>query len=380
MLESFNHLKRCFSRSFFSSFIFGAFILLGVDNEYYKVIGCFIFVLINIKLSKDIEGVIKNNYLIFLVLLSIETLVSSAFSLDGISTKYFSYFSLPFVIVAYGLNDKEERKRIIIGFCYIGYSYLLMNIPSELSLFLEPSHRLSFLNQNPNALGHLAAVLAMFSILIFENKIAKLIFVLLSFFVILLTKSKTSIIALVVAVLVFVYLHRKRLFVDSRLFLIFSLVSTIVVLLMIISNVDAIIELYQMDSHRSLSNGTGRMDSWLFIVEEFLDSNFFLMLFGHGLGSIKDSLHSIGKSSVDSVWFYMLYESGIIAVGGLLLLFLYSFLFLRHHYFIPVIVLAFVFSIPENTLLGVGSIGAVLTSIGFFELFDRKGQFYGIRE
>jgi O-antigen ligase len=303
-------------------------------------------------------------YTIFCFLALIPACLKSLF--DG---KLYAYLLLLPVIICYSALPKESRRAIGISLCVSGIIFgltSLMQFGASADLVDDSSIRLGG-NKNPNSIAYIVGMSSVFIGSITGNMWQKACIFVLAFIPIIATKSKTGLGLFLVGYILILLQNQKS---KISAFFIFCVVL-LATFLLFSFQVDAIESFFQLDESRSLSDGTGRLDGWIFLLDRYSSNDILSILFGGGAGSSKIAVQAFNSNAHNS-WILILFDFGII--GLLLQLSLVILALSRRTYFLlaPVIVAGLIESATEVNYVGLGNVGSILFVFALYELSERR--------
>lgn len=143
-------------------------------------------------------------------------------------------------------------------------------------------------------------------------KCMKLAIVITAGLVTILSAKRTAMIALVLCVVIPLLLENENRR-KKRASIIF-LICTVLVILLSLNYVSKVVDITIFDRFSTLldDGGSGRLDTYKIVWQEFKDSSFNQQIFGHGYNAVY--LNHISKSSAHNDFLEILYDYGVIGI------------------------------------------------------------------
>jgi len=264
------------------------------------------------------------------------------------------------------LFDKEQLDNFIKGiFSSLSILIIFYSFNINFTKMLQPLYRLST-HLNPNGIGSRSAMLFAISLYLFiaaENKRKKILYSILfivSFLVILATRSRTSLVMAIIAFFTLILLLKmKKTFIISAVFLVlivflnYQTISTVLR-----------ISIREDQGRRTLSNLTGRTEIWNKGLT--LISKNFLFGVGPDRAQVRVQNH---MGSFHNAYIQLFVMVGFVGFFPILILLFNAFknvIFFKNDVLLKLIFITGIFgSLSESRLLNFGSPGNLLFFISF---------------
>ncbi|APF17773.1 O-antigen polymerase [Caldithrix abyssi DSM 13497] len=333
----------------------------------FMIIACtIIYTKIKIQIKKEYLPAIL--FLLIFLTSFLLTLIINKASIIFLIREILLIFTAFTIIVL--LNDGQNIQAFLRGIFYalnLLVFYYFINI--EFSNFLSPLYRL-YTKLNPNGIGIAAVMLFVISLYSFYSTRVKFekyflfVSILLSFVVVLATRSRTSMIMMLLAFFSLSFFFKKK-----RILIVSSLISII----FIIYNFETLSLIIRLESPpgfsgpENISNLTGRTLLWKKGFNVFLE-NFFL-----GVGPERAKVKVINHMShYHNAYIQLMVVGGIFTFLPIFILVINAIknliLYKVDTLFKVIFVVGLVSSMVENRLLNFGSPGNFLFLIAFLTL------------
>ncbi|NLB64072.1 MAG: hypothetical protein GX801_08205 [Fibrobacter sp.] len=300
-------------------------------------------------------------YALFLIGGLLSSVINNSFD-----SKFVAYILvLPVALFFNYLNEKEHHS-VNYGLALGGIIFGIISLYLFKDMFVyfgdDAGLRLDT-TLNPNAIAYIVSMSALLLIIKTPKLCLKSVFALIALAVLLATRSKTGLGLYVISVFMIWLMSTKGK--TNKLLLI--TISSLFLAMLAWINLDFIQQFFQIDTTRSLADGTGRTAGWNFLINRYLDSDLVQVLLGKGAGKANYDIQGM-NTSAHNAWITIVYDFGLI--GGVLqgLLVVVAMLNMEKKYY-PLVLAALIETMFEINYIGLGNIGSIL----YISVLFKKG-------